>query len=189
MNSPEEHYCKEPNKFPLNKFHQKGLGMGKHILIVGESPAENGWRKSGKAFYNSEGKMLATGKRLNLLLSDFGISVESCGFTELAKCFIGKNRKALFSCSKSCWSIFLKQLRTEDYKLIMLLGVQTLAIFNQLSNLNLEIGKLSKAQLYDKEYSFLPIYHPSPINPHGHKKNTAIFEMNNGELLQLIAKR
>jgi len=176
MTSIEEHYCKEPYKFPFNKFYQPGSGNGKHILIVGESPAENGWRKSGKAFYDIEDKILASGKRLNLLLFEFGLSVETCGFTELAKCFVGKNRKALFNCSKGCWSIFLKQLGFEDYELIILLGVQTLTVFNKLSNLNLKIGRLSKAILNDKEYYLLPIYHPSPINPYGFKRNHLIFE-------------
>jgi len=186
MTSVEEHYCKEPNKFPLNKFHQLGSGKGKHILIVGESPAENGWRKSGKAFYNTNGKILASGKRLNLLLSDFGLSVDTCGFTELVKCFVGKNRKILFNCSEGCWSIFLKQLGSEDYKLLILLGMQTLKIFNKLSNLTLEIGGLSKAVLDSKEYSFLPIYHPSPINPYSLKRNQLIFEKI--EMKQLLYK-
>jgi len=175
MSSSEKHYCKDPDKFPLSKFHQRGLGKGKQILIVGESPAENGWRNSGRAFYNPEGKILATGKKLNLLLTDFGLSVETCGFTELAKCYVGKNRKILSSCSEGCWPIFLKQLTTEDYKLIILLGVQTLKIFNQLSSLNLEIGKLSKATLDGIKYSFLPIYHPSPRNPYSFNKNQLIF--------------
>ena len=186
MTSIEEHYCKEPNKFPLNSFHQHGLGQGKHILIVGESPAENGWRKSGKAFYNTDGKILASGKRLNLLLSEFGLSVETCGFTELAKCFVGKNRKALFICSKGCWSIFLKQLRSEDYKLIILLGVQTLTIFNKLANLNLEIGKLQSSQFNGKTYNFLPIYHPSPINPYSFRKNKVIFGNCKEQILRTI---
>src|SRR3990170_4127964 len=99
MTSVEEHHCQNHSSFPLDKFHQIGFGKGKQILIVGESPAENGWRKSGKAFYNPEGKILPTGKRLNQLLVKFGLSVEQCGFTELAKCFVGKNRKILDKCS------------------------------------------------------------------------------------------
>jgi len=36
-----------------------------NILIIGESPAKNGWLISGKAFYNIEGKLQGTGKILN----------------------------------------------------------------------------------------------------------------------------
>ncbi|OGM18850.1 hypothetical protein A2686_02310 [Candidatus Woesebacteria bacterium RIFCSPHIGHO2_01_FULL_38_10] len=139
MNLQHEHSCKEPNKFPTNKLHQISSGKGKIILIIGGSPSENGWRKSGKTFYDLNGKLLASGKRLNQLLSSLGLSVEICGFTELAKCFIGKNRKILSSCSKGCWPIFLKQLKSVNYKLIILLGVQTLKIFNKLSILQCSI--------------------------------------------------
>jgi uracil-DNA glycosylase len=44
---------------------QIGRGRGKKVLVVAESPAQNGWRVSGRAFFTSEGKILATGKRLN----------------------------------------------------------------------------------------------------------------------------
>jgi len=171
----EEHYCQNSVSFPLEKFHQLGTGKGKYILIVGESPAENGWRKSGKAFYNPNGKILATGKRLNQLLTPFGLSVEECGFTELAKCFVGKNRKVLDKCSAGCWPIFLKQLKTADYKMIIILGVKTLEIFNELCKSELKIGVITKTKIDNKSYSVLPIYHPSPVNPHGQKKNQIIF--------------
>ncbi len=179
----EEHYCQNPSSFPLEKFHQKGTGKGKHILIVGESPAENGWRKSSKAFYNPDGKILPTGKRLNQLLSYLNLSIEKCGFTELAKCFVGKNRKILDKCSKGCWPIFLKQLKTIDYKLIIILGVKTLEIFNKLCGVELKTGTLSKVKIDSKYYFILPIYHPSPINPHNQKRNQIIFESLKGQLL------
>lgn len=171
----EEHFCQNPDSFPLKKFHQKGTGKGKSILIVGESPAENGWRKSGKAFYSPEGKILPTGKRLNQLLSRFSLSVEKCGFTELAKCFVGKNRKLLEKCSKSCWPIFLKQLKSADYKTIIILGARTLEIFNRLCKTEIKIGIISKAKIGNKYYFVLAIYHPSPINPYGQKRNQTIF--------------
>ncbi|KKR56141.1 MAG: hypothetical protein UT93_C0004G0019 [Candidatus Woesebacteria bacterium GW2011_GWF1_40_24] len=176
MTTSEEHYCQNSLSLPLDKFHQIGTGKGKDVLIVGESPAENGWRKSGKAFYNPEGKILPTGKRLNLLLSPFNLSVETCGFTELAKCFVGKNRKALERCSLGCWPVFLKQLESIDYKLIIILGVKTLEIFNKLNKTELKTGTLSKTKVNGKDYAILGIYHPSPINPQGQKRNKIIFE-------------
>jgi len=182
----ETHFCNEPNKFPLDKFHQIGSGKGKHILIVGESPAAKGWRVSGKAFYDINHKMLPTGKRLNALLSLINLSIEKCGFTELAKCFINGNRKVLEKCSKGCWPIFTKQLKKVDYKLILLLGVRTLEIFNKIIKTELKIGVISKIKINDKNYSILPIYHPSPINPHGQKKNQEIFGLLKKELLSYI---
>lgn len=171
-----DHYCQSPDKFPLEKFHQRGCGKGEVVLIVGESPAENGWRVSERAFYTPDGKFLASGKRLNELLHPFGLSVEACGFTELAKCFVGKDRKRLAECSLGCWPIFLQQLKSANYKLIVVLGVETLRIFNSLAGTDLKTGVVSEAILDNNKYSILPIYHPSPINPHGQRKNWLIFE-------------
>lgn len=103
------HVCKNINVFPLDKFHQLGKGNGESLLIVGESPAPNGWIISGKACYRPDGKILPTGKRLNELLLPFNISVETSGFTELSKCFVSK-RSELEACSKKCWPIFLNQI-------------------------------------------------------------------------------
>jgi uracil-DNA glycosylase family 4 len=181
----EKHYCKNPSSFPLGKYHQIGIGKGKKLLLVGESPAANGWRKSGKACYSIDGKILPSGKRLNELLDHLGLSVEKCGFTELAKCFVGKNRNSLFSCSKGCWPIFVKQLESVNYQLIIILGVATLNIFNRLSGLHLKTGQLSDAKINGKKYAVLPIYHPSPINPYSRKKNTLIIKSLKEKLLNL----
>jgi uracil-DNA glycosylase len=45
--------------FPNNKT----ISMGKDnlIVIVGEAPANNGWRKSGRAWYNIKNKLLSSG--------------------------------------------------------------------------------------------------------------------------------
>ena len=181
-----EHYCEFPNEFPEHKFHQKGIGKGKYVLLVGESPAPNGWRKSGKACYSPEGKLLPTGKSLNELLTEFGLSVEICGFTELSKCFVGKYRKQLQICSQKCWPILLRQLASSKYKLLVILGVETLRIFNFISGLNLQIGKLEKALVGNKEYSVLAIFHPSPINPNGRVKNKEIFQRLQTSLNKII---
>lgn len=171
-----DHYCQSPDMFPLDKFHQLGKGRGRVVLIVGESPAANGWRVSGKAFYTPRGRFLPSGRRLNALLLPLGLSVETCGFTELVKCFVGKDKKRLANCCQGCWPIFVKQIKLTDYKLIIILGVKTLEIFNKINNSDLKTGIMSKFKIDDKEYSILPIYHPSPINPHGQRKNKLIFE-------------
>ena len=133
MSVEHEHHCQDISHFDINKFFQIGKGNGVSVLIAGESPAANGWRKSGKACYTPEGKLLPTGKRLNELLSPFDLSVEICGFTELAKCFVGKDRHFLLQCSRNCWPIFTKQIESQNIKFIILLGVNTLSIFNILN--------------------------------------------------------
>ncbi|MBP6085452.1 uracil-DNA glycosylase family protein [Candidatus Gracilibacteria bacterium] len=171
-----EHYCHDSTNFPLEKFLQRGSGNGRRILILGEAPAPNGWRKSGKAFYRIDGKLLPTGKNLNLLLAEYQVSVETCAFTELVKCFVGNDRKQLSSCGEKCWLVFLKQLQLLNTNLIISLGVKTLEIFNNQSGYHLEMGVISEVKLDGKQYRFLPIYHPSTINPFNHQKNQAIFE-------------
>ena len=183
--SLHEHCCNNVDSFPLDKFLQKGVGAGKKLLIVGESPAPNGWRKSGKACYTPDGKLLPTGKRLNELLETYGLSVETCGFTELAKCHVGKDRNLLFDCSKKCWPIFLKQVNLVKSELILLLGVKTLEIFNKVSSNSLKVGKVSKIS-FGNNLLILPIYHPSPINPHGRSKNQLIFKRNKGALRKIL---
>ena len=184
--SNHEHYCDDVDNFPIGKFLQKGTGRGKRLLVVGESPAPNGWRKSGKACYTPENKLLPTGRRLNELLEPYKLSVEVCGFTELAKCHVGKDRKLLLNCSEKCWPIFIRQVELTNSELILLLGVKTLEIFNKISKKNLRIGEIAKIKLGSSSFLILPIYHPSPINPHGRVKNQLIFKRNKKRLQKIL---
>lgn len=186
MKSLHEHYCKNVNNFPLEKFFQKGIYPGQKTLLVGESPAGNGWRKSGKACYTPEGKLLPTGQRLNELFKPFNLSVDKCGFTELSKCYIGKDRKLLKNCSQKCWPIFLKQLSANNCKFLIILGVHTTNLFNWLSGYELRVGKLTKITLQERNYTVLSIYHPSPINPYSRQKNKKIFETLQKDIQKLL---
>lgn len=180
-----EHYCKDDN-FPLNKFFQEGKGKGKNILILGEAPAPNGWRKSGVAFYSPKGKLIPSGKNLNKLLTPYGLSIEMCNFTELVKCYPGKNRKLLIECGKKCWPIFLKQIKRYNISLIVVLGVKTLELFNKFIDKQILLGRLSVVEFEGKKYKVLPIYHPSTINPYNHPKNIEIFKFLDQDLKSLI---
>ncbi len=169
------HVCEQIDTFPLEKFHQLGTGKGKGILIVGESPAPNGWIISGKACYRPDGKILPTGKRLNEYLGPLGTSVEDSGFTELSKCFVS-NRAELDACSEKCWPIFLNQISSQDYKILIILGVKTSSIFSKLINKDLPMGEISEIELENRTYKVLPVFHPSPVNPTGHAKNLNLFK-------------
>lgn len=179
------HVCKRISAFPLEKFHQLGTGKGKRILIVGESPAPNGWIISGKACYRADGKILPTGKRLNELLSPLGTSVEESGFTELSKCFVS-SRNELNVCSKKCWPIFLNQIKSQDYKLLIILGVNTSNIFSKLICRELVIGEISDIELESRKYKVFPIFHPSPINPTGQAKNLLLFKNHYSILAEIL---
>ena len=182
----EEHFCANIENFPLDRFFQSGIGYGKNVLIIGESPAENGWRKSGKAFYSPEGKLLATGKRLNELLAIFDLDVSNCGFTELSKCFVGTNRKILGNCCKKCWPICEKQITKEDSRLIITRGVIPAQIMGEILNSKIIMGELTKLFIAGITRTLLPLYHPSPANPNGREKNRMIVEKYRDELKSLI---
>lgn len=186
MDDNQEHYCNSIETFPFNKFLQAGREKGAKVLILGESPASNGWRKSGRAFYTPEGKLLPSGKNLNALLSKLNLSVETCAFTELVKCYVGKDRKLLTQCGAKCWPIFLTQLASSKYSLIIILGVKTLELFNKFSGAHLTTGKLAKTKIGTKNYTLLPIYHPSPIAPFNHQRNFEIFTLNAANLKELL---
>lgn len=181
-----EHHCQDIENYDLDSFFQNGEGVGSKILILGESLAENGWRKSNKACYTPDGRLLPTGKRLNELLSPFDLSVETCAFTEIAKCFIGKDRHLLFQCGKNCWPILIKQIESKNIEFIIPLGLSTLEIFNSLNGSSLKIGELSTTTINSQEYLVLPIYHPSPINPYGRQKNLDIFSKNEGGIRKIL---
>lgn len=175
MQNDHDHYCVDISALPTDTFLQLGMDVGRRMLIVGEAPAPNGWRKSGRAFYSPEGRLLPTGKNLNQLLEPYNLSVETCSFTELVKCFVGKDRGLLSVCGKKCWPLFVRQLELLHCGFILLLGVQTLKIFNDQVGSHLLIGELGSITLNQKQYKVLPIYHPSPVGPQNHRKNIDIF--------------
>ncbi len=181
----QEHHCGDKN-YSADNFLQKGTGKGSKVLIVGESLSKNGWRKSGKAFYTAEGKLLGTGRILNKLLLKFDLSAENCGFTNIAKCYIGQDKKSLNICGQKCWSIFLKQVAANDFRIIIPLGKKTLEVFNNQLHTDFKTGELYKIVLGGKEYNLLPIFHPSPANPYGYAKNAEIFERVYKKLISII---
>jgi uracil-DNA glycosylase family 4 len=170
-----EHYCDDVDKYPADKFLQFGSGLGAKVLVVGEAPAPNGWRLSGRAFYTTEGKLLPTGRNMNELLASYGLSVENCAFTELVKCYPGDDRKLLKVCGTKCWPIFLRQVDLIKPSLIIILGVKTTEIFNLLAKADMPMGVISTARVGDLGCRVLAIYHPSPVSPTSRQRNRDIF--------------
>lgn len=152
---------------PIDKYLQVGVGIGKHILAVGESPAANGWLKSGRAFFTVDGKIVPTGKNflINLRQIDDDLDLEKISFTEIAKCFVANNRGKLMTCAAKTWPHFVQQIEYIDPKIIIILGKKTTEIFNTLAKAELQVGVLQKVDISGKKYVILPIYHPSPLNP------------------------
>ncbi len=161
MELNHEHHCTDPSSFPTDKFLQVGTGKGARVLLVGESLAPNGWRNSGRAFYSSTGDLIASGKNLNALLQEFGLTVETCGFTDLIKCYVGDDKRLKLRCGQRCWPIFKRQLESQDFRLIITLGAVTLEVLNRALKTTCPMGQVSTAHIDNKHYLLFPIYHTS----------------------------
>ena len=85
----------------LQKLTENSIQIGTTpFIVIGESPAKDGWIISKRAFYNKENKLQASGKVLEKLLNNIGLSINDIYFTECCKCIIG-DRKQLDKCSQS----------------------------------------------------------------------------------------
>ena len=168
----------------LPKLIDNSLQYGKtNFIIIGESPAKDGWIESKKAFYNTQGKLQGTGRVLEKLLNDIGLTISDIYFTECCKCII-EDRKNLGKCSENCMSILIEQLVELPCDIILTMGVHpTQAMLKtKITKFAEYVGKEFKIELGEREFTLIPIYHPSPLNPKGYKDNVAIFQRLKKEL-------
>lgn len=158
-------------KFPDSK--TVSYGKNNDIVILGEAPANNGWRKSGVAWYDVNGKILPSGKILQKLLDEINLKLEEIYFIEAVKCY-PINRKDLPKCSENCKQYLFKQLEIIKPKIILTLGdIATKAIIDtKYKKFSDVVGK----EIDVKGYKVIPIYHPSPISPMSYKGNIDIFK-------------
>ena len=147
------------------------------FIIVGESPAKDGWIASKRAFYNTAGKLQGIGRILEKLLNNIGLSIADIFFTECCKCII-EDRSKLEICSKNCIPILVEQLNDIPCEIILTMGVHpTQAILQtKIKKFADYVGKEFDIKLGNKQYKLIPIYHPSPLNPKGYKENVPIFD-------------
>ena len=162
----------------LPKLTEAVMQTGKsRILIIGESPAKDGWIVSKKAFYNKDGKLQASGRVLDKLLSLCNLTVEDISFTEVCKCVIS-DRKTLKKCCENCRPILLKQLENVECDIILTMGrypTETI-LRTKIKKLSDVVGKKFEINLGNSIKTVIPIYHPSPINPLGFRGNEKIFK-------------
>lgn len=149
------------------------LGKNNDIILIGEAPANNGWRKSKMLWKDPTGKVLPSGVILQKLFDIIDRNIFETTFLESVKCY-PIERKNLKTCSTNCKNIMLKQLEILKPKLIITLGE-----FPTRNLLEFKFTKFSDVvgQIYEvNNYKVLPIYHPSPISPKSYKGNVPIFE-------------
>ncbi|MBQ9014277.1 MAG: hypothetical protein IJ094_12140 [Bacilli bacterium] len=144
------------------------------MVILGEAPANNGWRKSGVAWYDVNHKLLSSGVVLQKLLDEINLKIEDTYFLEAIKCY-PKDRKYLNKCSENCKKYLLKQLEIIKPKIVLSLGDAATK-----SVLDIKYKKYSDVvgKAFDiNGYKVIPIYHPSPISPMSYKGNIEIFKI------------
>ena len=167
--------CKTCNKL-VDKFPNDTtvfIGKDNDIVLVGEAPANNGWRKSHKLWKDVNDKVLPSGVVLQKLFDIINRDIFETTFLESVKCYPFE-RKNLKICSKNCKNIMLEQLKILNPKLIITLGE-----FPTRNLLDFEFKKFADVvgNIYQVNgYKVLPIYHPSPISPKSYTGNIPIFE-------------
>ena len=161
----------------LPKLTCDSMKIGKsRILVLGESPAKDGWIVSKRAFYNKEGKFQASGKVLEKLLNLIDLSIDDINFTEVCKCII-EDRKTLRTCCNNCKGILFKQIQNFDLDIILPMGQypsETILGF-KIDKLKDVVGQKFEIVIGDKKKTIIPIYHTSPVNPLCYKGNEKIF--------------
>ncbi len=148
------------------------LGKNNDIVLIGEAPANNGWRKSKMLWKDINGKVLPSGVILQKLFNIIEKDIFETTFLESIKCY-PIERKNLKECSNNCKKYMIKQLKILNPKLIIALGE-----FPTRNILNFKFNKFSDVvgNIYEIDgYKVLPIYHPSPISPKSYKGNEPIF--------------
>ena len=158
-------------KFPNSK--TVSFGKKKDIVILGEAPANNGWRKSGIAWYDTNHKLLPSGVVLQKLLNLINLTIEDTFFLEAIKCY-PLDRKHLNKCGNNCKKFLFMQLEEINPKVILSLGDSATKTI-----LDFKYKKFSDVvgKVFDVNgFKVIPIYHPSPISPLSYKGNEEIFK-------------
>ncbi len=161
------------------------VGSKSDIVILGEAPANNGWRKSGIAWYDENHKLLPSGVVLQKLLKIIGYTLDDIYFLEAVKCY-PKDRKYLKACSDNCRKFLLSQLQIINPQMILTLGdIATRSLLEiKYSKFADVVGQCFEYNGYD----VIPIYHPSPISPLSYNGNVELFETTIKEKLKVLKK-
>ncbi len=170
-------------KFPDSKTVSEG---NYDLVILGEAPANNGWRKSGIAWYDIDHNLLPSGEVLQKLLYEIGLKIEDAYFLEAIKCY-PKTRKCLGICGENCRDFLNRQLEVIKPRFILSLGDAATRLV-----LDIKYDKFKDVvgKKYDVNgYTVIPIYHPSPVSPLSYKGNIGIMKSLHEEGIKKLLKR
>lgn len=162
-------YCAHREQFP-DKLPTFQIKLRNNILFVGRDPAKNGWRKSGKAFFRPDGKMILSGIIFSKQLKKVGASIEEINFVELLKCFPhdGKLRPPKKDEIKNCRKWLISQINIIQPAVIVPMGKEPTEFFLEKT---IKMGDVAGKRFDWQGFSVIPIFHTSPANPANMKSN------------------
>lgn len=152
-------------------------GKNNKVLLVGEFPKTD----SRDFFYNQDSRRYKSAERLDEYLRLLDLSLESISFTEMCKCSVD-DRKKLKEVATNCYKHLISQIETLKPKLVITVGTIARDVFIEENKLQIIMGETVRID----GYHYLPLYHPSPANPVGHRKNIEIITNNRKQLLSII---
>ncbi len=164
----------------VDKFeHSQTIYFGQRtdLLLLGEAPANNGWRKSKVIWKDTKGKFLPSALIMQKLLDPLKINLLDLSFTEAIKCYPIK-RNNLETCKINCKKFLFEQIELLNPKIIITLGnyaTRSLLDINY-KNFKEVVGQIYEINIKGKTVMVLPIYHPSPISPLSYKGNIEIMK-------------
>lgn len=169
--------CSRCNDVESFEHHPLYLGKECRILIIGEAPAKNGWKITGKAWINQNNKIIPTGVVLNKLLKIINIDLFDISYTEAIKCY-PKDRKNIPTNSSNCLEYLLEQIDLLKPGLILTMGeaaTKNVLSLDKKVKMKEIVGRKYKIKINRKDYDVFPIYHTSPISPKSYSGNIPIF--------------
>ena len=168
--------CKKCLNTHTPAFETVSLGKKCEILVVGEAPAKNGWRLTGKAWINAKGNLVPTGKTLQKLLNIIGLDIDDISYMEAIKCYPEKGmvtKEHTSNCKDFCY----KQIDILKPQIILSMGkYATEFLLGDEEKFSDMVGNTYSMTISNRTYTIIPIYHTSPASPLSYKGNLEVFE-------------
>lgn len=169
--------CKKCINAHAPTFETVSLGKKCEILVVGEAPAKNGWRLTGKAWMNEKSKLVPTGKTLQKLLNIIGLNIDEISFMEVIKCYPERG-KVTKEHTDNCKDFCYKQIDILKPQIILSMGkYATEYLLGTNEKFSDMVGNIYSITISDSIYTVIPIYHTSPASPQSYKGNLDVFEI------------
>lgn len=167
--------CKKCVSAHAPVFETVSLGTKCEILVVGEAPAKNGWRLTGKAWMNEKGNLVPTGKILQKLLNGIGLDIDEISYMEAIKCYPEKG-KIKKEHTNNCKDFCYKQIDILKPQIILSMGkYATEYLLGSKEKFSDMVGNIYSMIISNSSYTVIPIYHTSPASPLSYKGNMEVF--------------